>query len=110
MAHTLYSPTRIESLVNEAHGTFIRDEEQMLEGGIGGSKGRQAADVFWGGWLRRSGRKSRVPYPQPNNPKLELVGERWIRHQRRRKAVVTMLWCLALSIAFIAIAFLVPLT
>jgi hypothetical protein len=51
-----------------------------------------------------------VPYPRLDNPKLELVGERWIRHQRRRKTVVTVLWCLALSIAFIAIAFLVPLT
>ena len=37
-----------------------------------------------------------------------LSGERWIRHQRRRKAIVTALWCLAVSIAAIAIALLMP--
>jgi len=48
--------------------------------------------------------------PWRPNRKVDLVGERWIRRQRRRKTVVTVIWCLALSIAFIAIAFLVPLT
>jgi hypothetical protein len=36
-----------------------------------------------------------------------LTGARLLRHRQRRRALVTAIWCLALSIAAIAIALLV---